>query len=172
VTGEREATVADKGVSPLPREARPYQGRRAGVVTRLVASVIDGLVVTGSLVVGYAVLAGLAFMIDPRGFTFPDPSVLLSLTAGLVVSVLYLTASWSIGGRSYGDHLMGLRVVGARGRRLSLVVAFLRALACVLFPIGLLWCAVSPANRSVQDLLLRSSVVYDWQSHAQITGRS
>ena len=31
-------------LSPVPREARPYQGETAGVVTRSVANVIDALV--------------------------------------------------------------------------------------------------------------------------------
>jgi hypothetical protein len=31
---------------------------------------------------------------------------------------------------------------------------------CTLFPIGLLWVLVSRENRSVQDLMLRTSVVY------------
>jgi uncharacterized RDD family membrane protein YckC len=30
------------------------------------------------------------------------------------------------------------------------------------FPVGLLWCAVSGENRSLADLLVRTSVVYDW----------
>jgi hypothetical protein len=30
------------------------------------------------------------------------------------------------------------------------------------FPLGLAWVAVSRDSRSVQDLLLRTSVVYDW----------
>jgi hypothetical protein len=33
---------------------------------------------------------------------------------------------------------------------------------CVVFPIGLLWVAVSQDNRSAQDILLRTTVVYDW----------
>ena len=49
-----------------------------------------------------------------------------------------------------------------RGRKLRVVGAFVRAVFCTAFPIGLLWCAVSPANRSVQDVVLRTSVVYDW----------
>jgi hypothetical protein len=32
---------------------------------------------------------------------------------------------------------------------------------CTIFPIGLLWVLVSQENRSVQDVLLRTSVVYD-----------
>ena len=44
----------------------------------------------------------------------------------------------------------------------ELVGALLRAVLCVLFPIGLFWIVLSSENRSVQDVLLRSSVVYDW----------
>ena len=41
-----------EGVSPVPREARPYQGHRAGVVTRMVANVVDPGVVVGLMVAG------------------------------------------------------------------------------------------------------------------------
>lgn len=152
----------ENGLSPLPREARPYQGRRAGVVTRMVAALIDGAVVVLVLVAGYAGLAGLLFMVDPRNFQFPDTTLLRSFAAGFAVSVLYLTVAWSISGRTYGDLVMGLRVVSFRGQKLRVVSALVRAVFCTMFPIGLLWCAVSPANRSVQDVVLRTSVVYDW----------
>jgi hypothetical protein len=36
-----------------------------------------------------------------------------------------------------------------------------RAVLCTLVPVGLLWVLVSRDNRSVQDLLLRTSVLYD-----------
>jgi hypothetical protein len=32
----------------------------------------------------------------------------------------------------------------------------------VVFPIGLAWVVASGANRSVQDLVLRTNVTYDW----------
>ena len=37
----------------------------------------------------------------------------------------------------------------------------LRALACVVLPLGLLWCAVSRTRSSLQDIVVRSVVVYD-----------
>jgi len=151
------------GVSPLPREARPYQGQRAGLVTRLVAAAIDGAVVGLMLLGGYVALAGLLFLVDPRGFTFPDVALILSLASAFVVLVVYLTISWLISGRTYGCLVMGLRVVGPRGQKMHLVGALVRALFCAVFPVGLLWVAVSQANRSVQDTVLRTSVVYDWQ---------
>lgn len=155
--------MAEGGVSPVPREARPYQGNRAGVVTRMTAAILDALVVGALLLLGYATVAGLRFMLDPRTFSFPQASWLLSLTSAFVVAVLYLTVGWAVSGRTYGALVMGLRVLGPRGRRLRLPGALIRALACVVFPIGLLWCAVNPQNRSLQDVVLRTSVVYDWQ---------
>jgi uncharacterized RDD family membrane protein YckC len=158
-------------VDPLPSEARAYQGQRAGVVTRTVAAAVDGLVVVGLALVGYLVWAVLRFMVDPLHFTFPQLSWAVGLAATLAVLVGYLTATWSISGRTYGDLLMGLRVLGPWGGMLRPPGALLRALACVLLPIGLLWCAVNPRNRSLQDVLLRTSVIYDWRPRAARNGR-
>jgi uncharacterized RDD family membrane protein YckC len=150
-------------VSPIPKEAREYQGLRAGLITRMIAAVIDGLVVAAVMLAGYVGIAGTKFLINPSGFSAPSGSWLLSFTLAFCVAVLYLTVGWAVSGRSYGDHVLGLRVVNYRGRRLRLPTAFARALFCVAFPAGLLWCAASRANRSVQDVVLRSSVVYDWE---------
>ena len=65
-------------------------------------------------------------------------------------------------GRTYGNHVMGLRVVNREGRRLHPLGAFVRAALYVIFPIGLLWVMVSGQNRSLQDLIVRTSVIYDW----------
>lgn len=149
--------------SPVPREARPYQGQRAGVVTRMVAAALDGAVVTGLLLAGYGAFTVALFLIDPRQFTFPDVGLLFSLTSAFCVLVVYQTLAWWLVGRTYGGRVMGLRVVSFRGRRQRLSGALLRSFFCAAFPIGLLWVAVSRENRSVQDIVLRTSVIYDWQ---------
>ena len=59
---------------------------------------------------------------------------------------------------------MGLRVVNFRGEHQRWGGAAVRSLFCTTFPIGLLWVIVSGANRSVQDVVLRTSVIYDWPS--------
>jgi uncharacterized RDD family membrane protein YckC len=151
------------GISPLPREARPYQGQRAGLVTRMVASTIDAAVVGLVLCLGYAGLAGLLFLINPRDFSFPDTSLIFGMAAAFTVLVIYLTACWWFSGRTYGDLVMGLRVVNFRGEGMHLVGAFGRAVFCAIFPIGLLWVVVSTENRSAQDLVMRTSVLYDWK---------
>ena len=151
-------------VSPIPQEARGYQGEPAGLVTRLLAGGIDVAVTVVVLIALWAGFNGFRFMLDPRGFTSSGSSVLASITAGIVVAIVYLTAAWSTTGRSWGDHVIGLRVVTRDGGRVRLPVAFLRAVTCTLFPIGLLWCAASRTRGAVQDILFRTCVVYDWRA--------
>ena len=103
------------------------------------------------------------FLISPRDFEFATASALLSVTTALLALVVYMTAAWSITGRTYGDHVMGLRVVGRRGHRVWPPTALVRAAFCVGFPIGLLWCGVSTSRRSLQDIVLRTAVIYDWR---------
>jgi uncharacterized RDD family membrane protein YckC len=167
---DKATGMVDHRVSAIPPAARVLQGRRAGLVTRLLANTVDFCVVALIVAAGYAAVAALRFLWNSRTFTFPAPGFGLLVVAGGVLMMLYLTACWTTIGRTYGDHLLGLRVVGWRGRRLRPVGALVRAVLCVLFPVGLFWIVVSPENRSVQDVLLRSSVVYDW-SRTPLGGR-
>jgi uncharacterized RDD family membrane protein YckC len=150
--------------SRVPREARPFQGRRAGLATRVLAGVLDGLVLLATFAGSYAVWAVLIFLWNPSGFRFPAPSRPLVVAAGYLVCIAYLTLCWRISGRTYGDQVIGLRVVGRGGRPLGLTAALARALFCAVFPLGLLWTAVNRENRSLADVLLRTSVVYDWHT--------
>ena len=76
--------------------------------------------------------------------------------------IVYLAVSWRGNGRTYGNHVMGLRVVNRKGLRLHPLVALVRAVLYVIFPIGMLWVLISGQNRSLQDLVVRTSVIYDW----------
>jgi uncharacterized RDD family membrane protein YckC len=154
--------VTQGSVSPVPREARPFQGEAAGVVTRLIANTIDGALVVVLLVGGYLGFNGVLFLLDPRGFQFTGASVFKSVATASVAMLLYFTVTWATTGRTYGDHVMGLRVVNRHRRRVRPLAALIRAALCIIFPIGLLWCAVSRSRRSVQDELLRTWVIYEW----------
>ncbi|MPZ82596.1 MAG: RDD family protein [Actinophytocola sp.] len=111
---------------------------------------------------GYLGLAGVVFVVDPVSFRFPAPPRVVVVAVAGAVLVGYLAKSWTATGRTYGDLVLGLRVVDRRGRRLPFGKALLRALFCAVLPIGLLWTAVSAERRSVQDLVLRTAVTYDW----------
>ena len=149
-------------IDPVPREARPFQGHRAGLVTRAAAAAIDVGIVIIALGVCYLGVFAFLFLLEPRNFTAPMPSPGLVYAVGTLLLILYLAVSWMGNGRTYGDHVMGLRVVNHKGRRLHPLRALARAVFYAIFPIGLLWVLVSGQNRSLQDLVLRTSVIYDW----------
>jgi len=146
----------------LPAEVRSCQGNRAGVVSRLLAGAVDLAVILAVLAAGYLAVSGLVFMIDPVSFRFPAPPRWLVLGAAAALTVVYLTGSWTGGGRTYGDRVLGLRVVDRRGTPLRPGRAVLRAVFCGVLPVGVLWVAVDADERSVQDLVLRTMVIYDW----------
>ncbi|GAB2984324.1 RDD family protein [Amycolatopsis acidiphila] len=145
----------------VPAEVRACQGHRAGVVSRALAAVVDLGVLVVALGAGYLAVAGLAFAVSPARFSFPRPSRTVVVVAAAALAISYLTVSWTATGRTVGDLALGLRVLGRGGRCPHPVLALLRAVCCLVFPIGLA-VAAGPGRRSVADLLLRTSVVYDW----------
>jgi uncharacterized RDD family membrane protein YckC len=139
------------------------QGRRAGVISRFLADAIDLVVVLAALAGIYFAIAGVRFLIRPRAFTWPELSALHLGTLGWILLIAYLMIGWANTGRTFGKTVLGLRVVDADGKRLRLRRALVRAVLCAAFPIGLFWCVVSTRSASLQDLLVRSTVVYDWE---------
>ncbi len=151
----------------LPSDAVDFQGDRAGFVSRAVAAGIDVVLVFLTVLGTIAVLWMLSFIVDPGtdGGSFGDsrvPPVVLMIGYGYALNVLYWTVGWATSGRTIGNLVMGLRVVNYKGRHPRWIGAFLRAVFCTVFPFGLLWVIVSGANRSVQDVVIRTSVIYDW----------
>jgi uncharacterized RDD family membrane protein YckC len=147
----------------FPAKARALQGRRAGLVSRFTAGAIDAVVTLLAVAGIYFGFALIRFLWRPRRFSWPDPGAMRLTVLWWVLLVLYLTIAWTNTGRSVGKRVIGLRVVNVSGGRLGLPTAFLRALFCAAIPIGLFWAAVSRGNRSVQDIVLRTSVLYDWR---------
>jgi uncharacterized RDD family membrane protein YckC len=161
----RSGHPAARRISTVPPAAQPLQGTSAGLVSRLLAGTVDFGVVLAVMVAGYLGIAALRFLWNSRTFTFPVVPLGVLLLVYSVLLGLYLAASWTVTGRTYGDHLLGLRVVvSASDRLLPPARALVRAMLCVVFPIGLFWIALSRRNRSVSDLLVGSTVVYDWMS--------
>jgi uncharacterized RDD family membrane protein YckC len=133
----------------------------AGVVTRVLAACVDLAVVVLATVLVDLAVAGVRFAWNPAAFRWPEPAPGGAVTVLLSVAVVYLAVAWATTGRTYGERLLGLRVLSRRHSLLGWTRSVLRALACVLFPAGLLWCGISRDRRSVQDVVLRTVVLYD-----------
>jgi len=134
----------------------------AGIVSRAVANVIDFIVMVVLLAVVYASFTMVRFLHHPRTFTFPAPSSAFVITVSCVSAAVYFAICWATTGRTYGDLVLGLRVVSRGRQHVRPLVAVLRAVTCVIWPIGLAWSGIDRRRRSLQDILFRTSVVYDW----------
>lgn len=150
----------------LPSSSRRFQGERAGFVSRAIAAGIDVTLIFVVVLLTAAGLWMLSFILDP---TAPGvdlqgriPEIAVLVLYGYFLNWLYWTICWGASGRTIGNLVMGLRVVNHHGDRMRWGGAALRALFCTTVPIGLLWVLVSGANRSVQDVVMRTSVIYDW----------
>ena len=152
---------AGSHVMIIPKAARQFQGDRAGILTRSLAASCDVASTGVAMLVLYGVIWLLLLTIMPfRVVSMPELFWFFFL--GIFALWGYWTISWAMSGRTVGGHLMGVRVVDRRGGHLNWPTAVGRSAFCVGLPVGLLWVVVSGANRSLQDVVLRTSVIHDW----------
>jgi len=140
--------------------SEPDVERAAGIITRGLAAIIDLVVVLLIMSALYGGLVLVRLVYSPTAFSLPSLNAVFSTVMTFAIAVLYLTACWTVSGSTAGAVTMGLRVVGRRSPRLNLLVGLLRAVCCVIFPIGLLWVVVDRQRRSLQDIVFRTRVIY------------
>ena len=145
---------------------RAVADRAAGIVTRALAATVDAVIVLAMMALALLAVAGIRFFVSPVAFQWPTPSWPVSLAVGALLAAGYLTIAWATSGRTCGAAVFGLRVRSISGGPLGWFRAFLRAGLCLAFPPGLLWCALSRRRCSLQDVVLRTVVVYDWRDDA------
>lgn len=146
----------------VPYEARGFQGHRAGFVTRAIAAGIDFAAVAAALGLVYLGWVALLFIVNPTRVSFPTLSLAVVLSVSAFANWASLAVAWATTGRSLGARVMGIRVVSFRGRVMRPAGAALRAAFCLAFMPGLFWVIVSKENRSLQDNVMRTSVIHDW----------
>jgi len=147
----------------VPAPSRAFHGDPAGLVTRTIANMIDLVVVVGLVVGAYLGLCAFLFLRRGAAFRFPTVTYAQAYWVGFALLVIYFAWSWATTGRTLGDRTMGLRVtVAGTSGHLGGVRALIRAMLCAAFPFLLVWVAIDRRRRSVQDLLMRTRVVYDW----------
>ena len=160
-----------KGVPIMIAEQAPEQtlyGQYAGFVTRLLAFLIDRLLVTAALAI-IAIVGGLLLQ-AVRTYQLPGTSLITwQIAAGVsggmlvLVSAVYDMGFWLLAGQTPGKRTMGVRIVQTDGQRIRLGAAIRRWLgywlSSILF-IGFLWVLVDDRRQSLHDKLAGTGVVY------------
>lgn len=146
--------------------AHVVQGTRAGFVSRGLAVAADVAVILLLETAVVAFVALVRWVITADDFDIAPPRGVVAPVLTAALAVIYFGYLWTVTGRTMGEQVFGLRTVTEHGSRVQWPRAYARALLTLAFPVGLLWIAISRKNASVQDLLCRTAVIYDWAYHA------
>jgi uncharacterized RDD family membrane protein YckC len=131
----------------------------AGLVSRLVAYVLDTLIIVVFTSAGAAML-GLVASVAGIGTSELIHAVFTTYAVCLpLIFAVYCALFWLLAGRTPGMAALGLRVVTVKGRPVGWLAAVVRALMLAYFPIGALWLLVDRRHQSLQDKVARTTVV-------------
>jgi uncharacterized RDD family membrane protein YckC len=145
--------------------ARAIRGVRAGLISRLIANVID-LAIAALLFFGVLFAAGVVmYMLGDGRFHLPHGGPVVTAIGYPVTEITYLAYMWGSRGKSFGKELLGLRVLQKDGHVLRPIRALGRAVfVTFLGGPSLLWVPFSRRNAAVHDLALQTEVVHDWSN--------
>ena len=156
-----------------------YQGYYAGFASRLLAMIIDSVI----LVLTYVILTwfiSVSLRVLPLGRIFGFSLTALfgqegsgqQLNPETVVAVLtlstivYYVFFWTMTGQTLGMILLGLRVVTIEGRRLTIWRSILRfigyMIAALPFFLGFVWILVDDRRQGWHDKIAGTYVAYVW----------
>jgi uncharacterized RDD family membrane protein YckC len=148
------------------REDVEHRGSYAGIVTRGIAFVIDGMLLVVGWTVGLFVTQSLVSLFDlGDGQIESAIEALVAGVSGLISFFLYTVLCLVVFGKTVGMMLLGLRVVRADGRKPGLGRAALRTVAYLvsaIFMLGFAWIAIDNRRQGWHDKIARTFVVYDW----------
>jgi uncharacterized RDD family membrane protein YckC len=144
--------------------SRSRYGEYAGFVTRLLALVIDLLLLSGFIILVTAVGRFLSDVL-PLG----QYSLLIIRISTLVINIVgilaYELVLVTLAGQTIGKRIMGVRIVSADGRRVKPGQAVRRLIGWIL-SLPLLWgfliALVDDRRRAFDDRLAGTLVVYSW----------
>lgn len=160
--------------APAPEEAsavRPsldeLQGATAGFVTRLLAYLLDAVILTGIIAIGsWAMLQVDALFEDMGANLRVSVASAWTLMTPLIISGYYVIF-WALTGKTIGKSFLGVKVVRADGRPPTIGRSLLRlvgyALSTLAFFAGYLWIIIDDNRKGWHDHMAKTWVVYDWE---------
>jgi uncharacterized RDD family membrane protein YckC len=164
-----------------PQESeRDLLGAYAGFASRLIAFVIDLLIVTATIAT--ITLVG-NFLVDALSnmFGFIVAGAATNLVMVTIISIvslsfylIYFIGLWMLAGQTLGKWVVGVRIVRTNGERIRLRTAIVRLIgywiSTILF-LGYLWVLVDNRRQGFHDKLARTFVVYSWPEDPEHTDR-
>ena len=150
--------------------ATSRQGNYAGGVSRLAAFAADVGIAWASLLILLGMIS-MAVSLPANGSVniYHDWKIVTEVSI-VVWFFLYFSYQWSLGGKTLGMAIFGLRVVTADGAPISGRAAVVRTvtlpISIAVAGLGLFGIILRVDHRGWHDRLARTCVVYDWDARA------
>ena len=158
--------MTDGSSAPERPVLQQLQGTTAGFVTRLLAYLLDVVILTAIIAFGGWVALLLDDLFKDAGFDLPTSSAAVFTALTVWVIGGYYVISWSLTGRTVGKAVLGVKVVMPNGRPPSIGRSFLRlfgyAVSTLALFAGYFWILVDENRKGWHDHIAGTWVVYDW----------
>lgn len=158
---------------------KSYQGQYAGIVSRLVALVIDLVLISSATIAltwTYTTVAAFAGINLAECSAYGDvirvsicrAANIVLILFGAVLMPLYLAFFWLFGGQTIGKAVMGIRILRLDARPLNLTTVVRRLMGygiCFLtLGLGFVWALVDDRRQGFHDKVAGTCVVYSWKA--------
>lgn len=143
-------------------------GRAAGFVTRLLAYLIDALILTLVIAGGAWLFVQVDALVAEVNLWINTRISAAALWALMipVVLIFYYVTFWSLTGQTIGKMVMGLRVISVDGNPPTIWHSLVRligyGISMLVFWLGYIWIIVDDQRRGWHDHMARTWVVYDF----------
>jgi uncharacterized RDD family membrane protein YckC len=145
------------------------QGNYAGGVTRLVAFAADVGASWGIFTVGVAGLGFAINLVTGKQFNLANRQI-LALIAIIIWQFIYFAYQWSLGGKTIGMAVLGIRVVATDGDPITPRQAVIRTvtlpLSFLVLGLGFIGILLNKDRHALHDRLAKTAVVYSWDARA------
>jgi uncharacterized RDD family membrane protein YckC len=148
----------------LGRRTRPVHAPQAGLITRAVAFVLDGVLLNGGVLLATGLVAVLISAISPGDESASAPALVLGLGAWIAAGATYLIAFWALAGQTPGMRFVGIRLnadgVPAIGLRRAARRLVGLVLAAIPLGAGFVGIVTTDRRRGFHDRLAGTEVLY------------
>jgi uncharacterized RDD family membrane protein YckC len=145
------------------------QGHYAGGVTRLLAFAADVGASWGLFTLGAAALAFAIQLVTGRTYRLANHQV-VSAVALAIWEFVYFAYQWSLGGRTIGMAVLGIKVVkrdgGPIGARQAIVRTLVLPFSFLFLGLGLVGILLTRDRHALHDRVAGTVVVYSWDARA------
>lgn len=154
---------------PSPERTVGRQGHYAGLVSRLVAFLLDILIIWALYTLGAAGLSLASQLLTGHILNLDDHQLAGAIVLG-VWGFVYFAYQWALNGKTLGNAILGIQVVQASGApvrpRQAVIRTLVLPLSFAFFYVGILMIVVQRERRALHDLIAGTAVVYDWDARS------